>query len=749
MIRFFIIFFLLFDFCTKAFSEEEETIILPDIEIQSSIGDRTRLTPGATNYVDRESMNRSRGLTVGETIEEIPGVISEMDDGDTRKGSFGIRGAHSRRSRKISVYEDYNPLNFAPYTDPTTHYIPPDERIGGIEVIKGSGQLTHGPQTMHGIINFLNHRPPKEGAGKIITSFGESNIGPRQQYHIRYGKDFGRIGNWQAMFTRHDNRGPVKGDIVDYNDYFLNGDIELTSNQKLAVTLNYNHEDSEYHEGGYGLAQYVADPEMGNNRLFDDTFEMDIVRTSLAHSYFASDTLKIDTNFYYNFVTRERWSQTDNESAGLVIREDIDCDDEGARVDRVAAVSNSGCGYKNTPRRYHTAGIETRFYKDLNLFGKSNNLKYGAKFEFEKVERKARITGSDKKQTGTQFTEDEYAKSSEDAEVYALALYLEDDIQYSDKLILTPGLRYESYYLIHNDRDKNDGAGENGKNANNYTSYEKDEYILLPGLGFTYEANNANQIYGGAHMGMAPPAVGDAGYRQISNLKSQKSFNFELGLINSNFEDKYGLTFETAAFRTVERNRPVKSSLRTTGTGSTLKNIGTTFTDGVEFLVNWDQSKYSKTSRNWFATLTYSFMYPKLKTHQLGERSSDDAGAVTIVDDIYENDIPFVPRHKGLLTVGYGAQDKWDVSTTARYRGEYFTDIDNSKGIGQAGRFGQVDDHWVINARGNYTFSKFNNSTLYLSLTNMFDTTYIASISAEGLKVGNGRSIMTGLEYNF
>ena len=93
---------------------------------------------------------------------------------------------------------------------------------------------------------------------------------------------------------------------------------------------------------------------------------------------------------------------------------------------------------------------------------------------------------------------------------------------------------------------------------------------------------------------MAPPAVGDAGYRQISNLKSQKSFNFELGVINSNFEDKYGLTFETAAFRTVERNRPVKSSLRTTGTGSTLKNIGTTFTDGVEFSANWDQSKYSK-----------------------------------------------------------------------------------------------------------------------------------------------------------
>ena len=732
--------------------DEDETIILPDIEIQSSIGDRTRLTPGSTNYVGRDLMDKLRGLTVGEIIEEIPGVISEMDDGDTRKANFGIRGAHSRRSRKISVYEDYNPLNFAPYTDPTTHYIPPDERIGGIEVIKGSGQLTHGPQTMHGIINFLNHRPPKKGAGKIITSFGESNIGPRQQYHIRYGRDFGKLGTWQGMFTRHDNRGPVKGDIIDYNDYFLNGDIELTSNQKLAITLNYNHEDSEYAEGGYGLSQYIADPEMGNKRLFDDTFEMDIVRTSFAHSYYANENLKIDTNIYYNFVYRQRWSQTDNEENGLTVRNDINCTSAGSRVD-VSGVTNANCGYKNTPRRYHTAGLETRFYKDINWFGKPNNLKYGIKFEFEKIERKARQTGSDKKQTGTQMAEDgtEFAKMSEDAEVYALALYLEDDIQATDKLIMTPGVRYESYYLIHNDRERKDGCGATGvTDCNNYTSYEKDEYILLPGLGFTYEANNTNQIYGGLHMGMAPPAVGDAGYRQISNLKSQKSFNFELGLINKSFEDKLGLTFETAAFRTVERSRPVKSSLRTAGTGSKLKNIGTTFSDGIEFSANWDQSRYSKNSRNWFATLSYSFMYPKLKTHQKGERdSSVDAGSVIVVDDIYENDIPFVSRHKGLLTIGYGMPNKWDISTTARYRGEYFTDIDNSKGIGQSGRWGQVDDYWIINARGNYTLTNFNNSTLYISLTNIFDTVYIASVSAEGLKTGNGRSIMTGIEYNF
>jgi outer membrane receptor for Fe3+-dicitrate len=36
-----------------------------------------------------------------------------------------------------------------------------------------------------------------------------------------------------------------------------------------------------------------------------------------------------------------------------------------------------------------------------------------------------------------------------------------------------------------------------------------------------------------------------------------------------------------------------------------------------------------------------------------------------------------------------------------------------------------------------------------LKWKDIFDTVYIASVSAEGLKVGNGRSIMTGIEYNF
>ena len=103
----FIFFIFISNLEVQAEDLSEESITIPEIEIQSSIGDRTRLTPGSTNYVDRQSIDKSRYLTVGEILQEVPGVVSEIDDGDSRKSNFGIRGAHSRRSRKISVLRQY------------------------------------------------------------------------------------------------------------------------------------------------------------------------------------------------------------------------------------------------------------------------------------------------------------------------------------------------------------------------------------------------------------------------------------------------------------------------------------------------------------------------------------------------------------------------------------------------------------------------------------------------------------------
>ena len=41
----------------------------------------------------------------------------------------------------------------------------------------------------------MNYRPPSQSSGKIITSLGSTQIGPRKQFHARYGKQLGFFGS--------------------------------------------------------------------------------------------------------------------------------------------------------------------------------------------------------------------------------------------------------------------------------------------------------------------------------------------------------------------------------------------------------------------------------------------------------------------------------------------------------------------------------------------------------------------------
>ena len=53
--------------------------------------------------------------------------------------------------------EDGIAIQPALYVYPNMYYNPPVERIDGIQVIKGSGTVKFGPQTMGGIVNYYTN----------------------------------------------------------------------------------------------------------------------------------------------------------------------------------------------------------------------------------------------------------------------------------------------------------------------------------------------------------------------------------------------------------------------------------------------------------------------------------------------------------------------------------------------------------------------------------------------------------------
>jgi Fe(3+) dicitrate transport protein len=75
----------------------------------------------------------------------VPGVHVVDEDALGVNLNIGARGLDPRRSSRTLLLEDGMPIHLAPYSDPSAHYHPPSERVERLEVLKGSGQVVHGP----------------------------------------------------------------------------------------------------------------------------------------------------------------------------------------------------------------------------------------------------------------------------------------------------------------------------------------------------------------------------------------------------------------------------------------------------------------------------------------------------------------------------------------------------------------------------------------------------------------------------
>ena len=140
------------------------------------------------------------------------------------------------------ILEDGVPIQPALYVYPNMYYNPPADRIDQIEVIKGSGTILYGPQTMGGIINYFTKRPRNEFGGLAKFTVGEN----------RYNSLFTEIGGLGKGKLRSELQLLVKkGDGFRENNRFeqINNTLKLnyrrSATKNLYLKANYNYEDSQ------------------------------------------------------------------------------------------------------------------------------------------------------------------------------------------------------------------------------------------------------------------------------------------------------------------------------------------------------------------------------------------------------------------------------------------------------------------------------------------------------------------------
>src|SRR5688572_27900782 len=193
-----------------------ESVVITSGHVLTSAEMAERI-PGSIEIINAQVLENTRALTSTEVLRKFSGVNVRDEEGLGLRPNVGIRGLNPTRSTKVLLLEDGIPLTYAPYGDNASYYHPPVERFESIEVLKGSGQILYGPQTIGGVINYISPNL----TGKCAAA--STPIGGNRHYfngHLSYGATYGNSG-LLIRFTRKQGEGSRQNVRSGPNDFTL------------------------------------------------------------------------------------------------------------------------------------------------------------------------------------------------------------------------------------------------------------------------------------------------------------------------------------------------------------------------------------------------------------------------------------------------------------------------------------------------------------------------------------------------
>jgi len=776
---------------------------------QSPINPNNGIAPGnlqnfseAGARVTRQQINEQDPLSTNDILQRVPGLTIVNDDGLGNQGGMGIRGSNPRRSRKILVMEDGQSINMSLYIDPSVHYVPPPDRIEGVEVIKGS--IIYAPNNNFGAINFRNLQPfgPDEfvmsGQGGAVAIDGAGDDGGAAKWHVHLRKTF---ENWGSVvsYTGADVQGAWDTERLRYNDFYgalgwknTNADF-VFSGAYMRQRDNYDEanlefEEEEEGEEGEEEGDLEEDEELEEEEETEfrsgtveqaffkeikhcktcfnpgsrfSTYNADPFRLQGTLNYYFDDETSSNTRVYYYHHRRDRYqnfegadpSQAEGNFNPFLLGDDVIIP-EGVMLGRL--------------RTYQHVGGEQRFElanREL-LAGLNQDFQLGARFEHHTFANRnffgrqgEILTDGDKK--GLTVFDSEH-------EADAVSAYAQTVIHATPAIDIVPGIRFEhiSSKVRQLSSSEEEGEGEteleeceiDGEDFFNEgecvvfainpndQNFSYDKTYWLPGVSFSWGLagrqvapvnGSAGEVqtvyhttmYGGYNRGVTIPVQREGPFPP----KDELGDNFQLGVRSTGIK---GMTFDVAGFFKSIENYQIRGSSTTTSGLNVYTNIDQVEISGVEMYGRLDSRPFTGWNLNPFLEGTFTYSNGEVTEGILPDGTS-----------VVGNRIPFAPREVAYLTTGIESTAGWNASVSFVYRGEFFTDEENTPfAQDPSGEDGLVPSVWLLNARANYTIPTDvfgSEMTIFVSGENLTDKLYITD-REDGIKPGLGRSVMAG-----
>ena len=680
-------------------------------------------TPGAIERIGSRDLENSRVYNFSEALRKISGVNIRDEEGFGLRPNIGIRGTNPTRSTKVLLLEDGLPLSYAPYGDNASYYHPPVERYESIEVLKGSGQIVYGPQTVGGVINYITPNPPPKPMFNFKLQGGNVAF---FNGAVGFGGTFGKLGTI-INFSHKQGDGSRENTNFELYDLSNKSTYEINSRHFLTAKLTYFREDSNLTYTGATEAEYAANPR--GNIFKNDFFYGRRIGFSLQHTSVLNSSIELTTNLYSNYFSRDWWRQSSN---------------SGQRPNRLNADRdclslndlNTTCGNEGRLRDYLTTGIEPRLTARFNLGSFKNEINIGFRVHYEDQQRVQKNGDLPTSRDGV---------VSEDNERTALAQsgFVQHRLIWKD-FSFTPGVRFERIKYRRTNRLASGGLGLSGETI---------VTEIIPGFGIAYSGLKNTTFFAEMHRGFSPPRVEDVitNYGGVIDLDSELSWNFEVGVRTRPFR---GVELSSAVFRNAYENQIVPASI---AGGAAFTNGGKTLQQGFEFSGLIDSGVIFRSSHNIYFRTAYTFL-PTAEFR--GQRFSSVTSPTTLniycpaerrvsatVCSITSNRLPYTPRTTLTSSLGYSHPTGIDAFIENVFIGRQFGDDLNALNPSTNGQLGAIPAQTYWNATANYKVEKWR-TVFFVTAKNIFNKTFVVDRS-RGILPSQGRLLQAGVKVSF
>ncbi len=709
-------------------SQESERRSLAPVEVTapSILPGSLETLPGSSSVISREQIEDRNPFSIIEAIRETPGLHVVAEDAAGTHLNIGLRGLNPRRSSRTLLLEDGAPtVFFAPYGDPSSHYSTPLDRVDRIEVLKGSGQILYGPQTMGGMINFVTRPVPTDGTQGSVRLTGGNRGYYDGHFNVGYGTENGGV---MIDVLKKAGDGIRDEHDFDVQDIAIKGTYRISSGQRITGKYSNFEEDSRFSETGLTSDEYIADPFRASgdqNLLRQERFTMKRNTAQVIHELDLSDRARLSTQAYY--------SKTDRTSRRIREFEYEDDSNEFGVEDEIAI----------RPRSYEFYGLEPKIQLRYTSFGIQNEAVFGVRYHQEKIDRK-------KFEFDTGFSDEPEGDERLQLDVRAISAYAQNTFLFGDWSV-TPGIRYERITY-----DKSLYSGDALDELDDSLEYSKS--LVLPGIGVTWNGLQSTTLFAGIHRGFAPPRPDrDVNDGILVQTRPEISITTEVGVRSSALKSG---TVEATLF-----NMDISDLVVQGGGGNNLfRNAGSAQHTGIELdgRLNMGELLFSQ-KNNVFVSSSYTYLFnAKFKESGTVAGEGEDGYGT------YEsgNRLPYAPKHMLTLNVSYERPDGWlgrlgmthlsrQFANTQNYAGtspEGFTgDVDLGGDTlaeqEDTGLFGEIPALTLFNATLSYTLAS-KKTSLFGTVENLTDRRYFNS-RTNGLHAGRPRTVFVGVRHSF